>query len=107
MYATWRSLARETTMKSGSVVVLSGGQDSTTCLYWARRQFEGDLYAITFTYGQRHWQEVEAAKGISSSMFPRVTEHRIVDIHDYGELAKSALTSSSLEVRGVGGGHDG
>jgi 7-cyano-7-deazaguanine synthase len=76
-------------------------------LYWARQQFEGELYAITFTYGQRHWQEVEAAKDISSSMFPHVTEHRIVDLHDYGELAKSALTTSTTDVSETGGGHDG
>lgn len=47
-----------------AVVVLSGGQDSATCLYWAKRMFE-DLFPITFNYNQRHKSEIAAAQEIA------------------------------------------
>lgn len=45
--------------------VLSGGQDSTTALYWARRHLGHFGYALTFEYGQSHAEEVTAARLIA------------------------------------------
>lgn len=42
-------------------VLLSGGADSTTCLYLAREQF-GEVEALSIDYGQRHKKEIEYAK---------------------------------------------
>ena len=39
-----------------ALVVFSGGQDSTTCLYWAMRHFK-EVWALTFVYGQKHVAE--------------------------------------------------
>lgn len=48
-----------------AVVVLSGGQDSTTCLFWAIDRFGKDnVCAIGFDYGQRHKLELECAEEI-------------------------------------------
>lgn len=45
------------------VILFSGGQDSTTCLYWAKKRFT-EIYAVGFKYGQKHINEIEAAKKI-------------------------------------------
>jgi len=44
-----------------AVILLSGGQDSTTCLYWAKEKFK-EVFAIGFDYGQMHVQELNQAK---------------------------------------------
>jgi 7-cyano-7-deazaguanine synthase len=51
-------------MTQKAMVVLSGGQDSTTCLYWALDRGY-DVHTITFDYGQRHQRELEAAATIA------------------------------------------
>lgn len=47
-----------------AIIVLSGGQDSTTCLFWAKGQFD-ELAAVTINYGQRHSREIIAAQQIA------------------------------------------
>jgi 7-cyano-7-deazaguanine synthase len=77
-----------------AVVLLSGGMDSATTLAIARS--EGfQCHALTFSYGQRHQREIEAAKKIAHSL--AVTEHRIIDI-DLAQFGGSALTNLTIEV---------
>lgn len=59
------------------MVVLSGGQDSTTCLYWAKQHFK-EVHAITFNYGQKHEIEVKAAFRIGK--MAGVASHEFVTI---------------------------
>ena len=75
--------------KKKAVVLLSGGLDSTTTLAIALD--EGyEAYALTFRYGQRHEQEIEAARRVSAQF--SVTRHVIAEI-DLREFGGSALTS--------------
>jgi 7-cyano-7-deazaguanine synthase len=51
-------------MNEKAIVLLSGGQDSTTCLYWALSNFD-NVEALCINYGQSHLEEVWAAKEIA------------------------------------------
>lgn len=72
-----------------AVVLLSGGLDSTTTLAVARRDGY-EPYAMTFSYGQRHAVEVDAARRVAGAA--RVAQHVVVDI-DLKVFGGSALTS--------------
>lgn len=65
------------TTKTKALVILSGGQDSTTCLFWALQKFD-QVFAITFDYGQRHHREIDAAERIAE--MARVCTHEIVSL---------------------------
>lgn len=60
-----------------AMVVLSGGQDSTTSLFWAKQRF-GTIHAVTFDYGQRHARELIAADEIAR--LAGVASHEIIDV---------------------------
>lgn len=81
----------------GAVVLLSGGLDSTTLMAMAREQGYR-LYGMTFRYGQRHHQELNAAKRVAA--YFHVQEHRIVDI-DLRAFGGSALTADISVPKGA------
>ena len=75
-----------------ALVLLSGGQDSTTCLYWALRNFK-DVYAIGFDYGQKHLKEIECAKKICKDVG---VPYELINIK--GLLGNSALTNHDEDI---------
>lgn len=77
-----------------ALVVFSGGQDSTTCLFWAMQKF-GEVVAVTFDYGQRHALEIECAKKIAAEYG---IEHHILDMGLLNQLAPNALTRDDIKV---------
>lgn len=81
------------TPSQNAVVLLSGGLDSVTCLYWAKANY-ANVTAVSFNYGQRHDSELNAAKKIAATA---QVNHRIIDI-DLAQLGGSALTDASLVV---------
>ena len=82
-------------LKSQSAVVtLSGGQDSSTLLFWAKKTFR-EVIAISFNYGQKHSIELEKAKNIAKIAG---VEHHILDVSLLNQLAPNALTRVDIEV---------
>jgi len=81
-------------MSQKAVVVFSGGQDSTTCLFWAQKQFD-EVIAVTFDYGQRHRLELECASLICKE---QGIEHHILDMSLLNQLAPNALTRTDIEI---------
>jgi 7-cyano-7-deazaguanine synthase len=63
--------------ESKALCVLSGGQDSTTCIALACQQFE-QVHAITFDYGQRHLIELESAITIAKAF--NLSSHEIIQL---------------------------
>lgn len=77
--------------KEKALVILSGGQDSTTCLYWAIAQgFQ--VHAITFDYGQRHSREIQCAVDIVARC-PEVLSHEVVSLGSSILVGTSPLVS--------------
>lgn len=78
-----------------AVVVFSGGQDSTTCLFWALKTFK-EVEAVTFNYNQRHKAEIQCAIDIAAEFG---VKHHILDMDLLNQLAPNALTRSDIEVK--------
>ncbi len=77
-----------------ALVVLSGGQDSTTCLYWALREFgAANVEAVTFDYGQRHRVELDCARKIAQLAGVRQT---VLPIDTFAAIGGNALTDDSI-----------
>ena len=77
-----------------SLVLFSGGQDSTVCLYWAKQHFSS-VEAICFRYGQRHETEIEAARAIAGQAD---VPFRIVDASMIAGLSRNSLTDASVTM---------
>ncbi len=76
-----------------SIVLFSGGIDSTTTLYWAIRRYQ-KVYALTFSYGQRHSLEIAMAQKIAQNLN---VLHQILDV-DLKQIGGSSLTDSRLPL---------
>ena len=83
-------------MSAKALVVLSGGQDSTTCLYWAIDRFgRENVSSVTFDYGQRHRIELISAAEIADfAGVPNV----ILPIDTFAALGGDALTTTDIAV---------
>ena len=76
--------------RQSALVVFSGGQDSTTCLFWAMKHYYEYVETVTFSYGQRHSQELEVAKEIAAE---QGVKHHILDMSLLGQITENPLTS--------------
>jgi 7-cyano-7-deazaguanine synthase len=81
-----------------ALVLFSGGQDSTTCVAWALREFDA-VETVGFAYGQRHAVELEARPGILARLraeFPawraKLGEDHLLSLDVLSQIGGSALT---------------
>ena len=84
---------------AAAVVLLSGGLDSTTLLFYvARRLGVARIHALSFDYGQKHRRELEAAR--FQARAAGVEAHRVIDARGFveGGASGSVLTDPSREV---------
>ena len=81
-------------MGESALVVFSGGQDSTTCLFWAKQRFSR-VVALSFRYGQRHELEVELARDIAKEAD---VEFHVLDVPLVGQLGSNSLTDKSITI---------
>ncbi|HII0536774.1 TPA: 7-cyano-7-deazaguanine synthase QueC [Staphylococcus aureus] len=77
-----------------AIVVFSGGQDSTTCLFYAKKHFK-EVELVTFNYGQRHDTEIEVAKQIAQD---QGMKHHVLDMSLLSQLTPNALTQHDMEI---------
>ncbi len=80
-----------------AIVVHSGGMDSSLCLALAIEQFGAkNVLSLSFTYGQRHSNELEVAKKICEDW---KVDHTIVDLNCLREITTNALMDNSIEIK--------
>lgn len=77
-----------------ALVIFSGGQDSTTCLFWALKNFR-KVHTITFSYGQKHNKEIDMAREIARKAG---VDFHLVDASFISSLGRNSLTDTSLEM---------
>jgi 7-cyano-7-deazaguanine synthase len=87
-----------------SLVLFSGGQDSTTCLAWALERYER-VETIGFDYGQRHRVELDCRPRILEALkkkFPRwasrLGEDHVLKLDVLNALGATAMTHD-IEIR--------
>lgn len=79
------------------LVIFSGGQDSTTCLFKAIAEYGADhVHAITFQYGQRHALEVEIAQRIATEQ--HIASHKVLAVDWYKDITGNALFDKTTPI---------
>lgn len=85
-----------------ALVIFSGGQDSTTCLWQAIAQYgRENVQTITFQYGQRHAIELEKAAWIAKDLGIAQT---VLDLTLVKSITHNALMDAGAAIETADGG---
>ncbi|MBQ7618313.1 MAG: 7-cyano-7-deazaguanine synthase QueC [Desulfovibrio sp.] len=89
-----------------ALLLFSGGQDSTTCLFYALKHY-ARVWTLGFAYGQRHNYELEARKNILDRIkkdFPeyagKLGQDQVLELSSFGAINVNALTSEQKIEQG-------
>ncbi len=75
-----------------ALIVFSGGQDSTTCFFWAINVFgRKNIHSLSFDYGQRHKIELQVAQKITQIAS---VQHTTLPINTFSVLGGNSLTDT-------------
>ncbi len=89
-------------MSKHCVISLSGGMDSSTLLLRALKEYDGNVTALSFNYGQKHVVELERAQSLidllNASGFN--IKYRQIKLDGLVDLLDSALVEGGEEVPG-------
>lgn len=77
-----------------ALVVLSGGQDSTTSLFWTKKYYS-EVYAISFDYGQRH--AIELSSAVKVADMAGVKTHELIGVKGVLRSASPLTSDNPLE----------
>jgi len=78
-----------------SVIIISGGMDSTTLLYYLVKSLKAEVKALSFNYGQRHKKELEYAKKVCNKLG---VPHKIINLSNIQELISNSALTGDIEV---------
>lgn len=82
-------------MAEKAVILLSGGIDSATAAYWAKKEKGMELHALSIDYGQKAIREVECATEIALRL--DIQSFRRIDVSDLKEAFKSPLNQMDID----------
>ncbi len=86
-------------MSSSAALLLSGGMDSATCLWWIKKHRTEKILTIAIDYHQRHRTELEFAARLSSRAGARA--HKVIEL-DLTAIAGNPLTDARVKVPAAG-----
>ena len=92
----------ETENPKQAAILLSGGMDSTTLLWWMNAQRISEIHTIAIDYGQRHRVELECSRNLSEIAGAR--SHQVLAL-DLQQIGGSPLTDETLDVPASEDGH--
>ena len=78
-----------------TALLLSGGMDSATCLWWVQKNHPGEIHTISIDYHQRHRVELDYAARLAARA--GVHTHKVIEL-DLASIGGSPLTDTRLEV---------
>ena len=82
------------------VVSLSGGMDSSTLLLKALKEYNGNVTALSFKYGQKHSVELERAQQLVDYLWSKdyKIKYRVIKLDGLVDLLNSALVNGGEDV---------